>query len=308
MPTSGTRNPALAPFASASRPATVTPAACPRATAPVSQVNASLDRGRLARALTEAARRADQERDNALVLQRGISPPMIPPVPGASVAVRYVPGDTGAEVGGDWYDVIELPCGDIAFAIGDVLGHDLEAAARMGQARTALRADATDGQPPDTVLEKLNRLLTRTDADFMGTCCYVQFRPGEHSVTLVSAGHPPPMLISADGTRRLVELHANLPLGVDDTARYTATTLTLSPGATLMLYTDGLVESRTLPLDTGLERLTALSAPTGPGDLESLAEQLLTNAPTGADADDCTLLLLRRHMAPAVVPTPSPAT
>jgi serine phosphatase RsbU (regulator of sigma subunit) len=274
----------------------------------VTQVNASLDRGRLARALTETARRADRERDNALVLQRGILPPEIPAVPGASVAVRYLPGDTGVEVGGDWYDAIELPCGDVAFAIGDVLGHNLEAAARMGQARSALRAYATDGHRPAAVIERLNRLLTRTDPDFMGTCCYLQFSPGSHFVTLVSAGHPPPLFISADGQCRFVNVDPNLPLGVHETARYAATTLTLPPGATLALYTDGLVESSNTSLDVGLRRLAALPLSTGQGDLEFLADEVLAHASVGVNADDRTLLLLRRHRTHATVPAATGAT
>ena len=273
----------------------------------VTQVNASLDKGRLARALSETARRADQERDKALVLQRGILPPEIPPVPGAAVAVRYVPGATGVEVGGDWYDAIALPCGDVAFAVGDVLGHDLEAAARMGQARSALRAYATDGHPPAAVIERLNRLLSRTDPDFMGTCCYLQFSPGTSTVTLVSAGHPPPLLISADGQCRVVEVEANLPLGVHETASYAGTSFVLAPGATLALYTDGLVESRSMSLEVGLGRLSAVPASAGRGDLESLAEGLLACAPTGADADDRTLLLLRRHSLRGAVPDPARA-
>ena len=267
----------------------------------VTQVNTSLDKGRLARALSETARRADQERDNALVLQRGILPPQIPAVPGASVAVRYLPAASGAEVGGDWYDAIALPCGDVAFAVGDVLGHDLEAAARMGQARSALRAYATDGHPPAAVIARLNRLLSRTDPDFMGTCCYLQFSPRTSSVTLVSAGHPPPLLISAEGQCRPVDIDANLPLGVHESASYESVDFVLPPGATLALYTDGLVESRTMSLDVGLGRLAAVPASAGRGDLESLAEGLLACAPAGEDADDRTLLLLRRHPVPAAV-------
>ena len=273
----------------------------------VTQVNASLDRGRLARALTETARRADREQEKALVLQRGILPPDIPPVPGASVAVRYLPGATGVEVGGDWYDVMQLPCGDVGFAIGDVLGHNLEAAARMGQARSALRAYAADGHRPAAVVERLNRLLSRTDPEFMGTCCYLQFSPDSNSVTLVGAGHPPPLLISADGKRRLVELDANLPLGVHETAKYAASTLTLAPGETLVLYTDGLVESRTLSLDVGLRRLAATPASATDVGLECLAQELLASAPAGPDADDRTLLLLRRHPSPAAAPAQSQA-
>jgi serine phosphatase RsbU (regulator of sigma subunit) len=136
----------------------------------------------------------------------------------------------------------------------------------------------------------------------MGTCCYLQFSPRTSSVTLVSAGHPPPLLISADGECRPVEIEANLPLGVHESASYDGTTFVLPPGATLALYTDGLVESRTMSLDVGLGRLAAVPASAGRGDLESLAEGLLACAPAGTDADDRTLLLLRRHPVPAPAP------
>jgi len=268
----------------------------------VTQVSVSLENGRLTRTLTETAQRADRERDKALVLQRGILPLQLPRVPGASFAVRYVPAATGMEVGGDWYDVMQLPGGDVGVAIGDVLGHDLEAAARMGQARSALRAYATEGHAPASVMERLNRLLTQTDADFMGTCCYLQFSPHRDVATLVSAGHPPPLLITADGRSALVALDANLPLGVEEHTTYSQTTLPVLPGSTLVLYTDGLVESRTLPLELGLARIAQVPTQTAGADLESLAEHFVAHAPPGQAADDLTLLLLRhepeaRHLA-----------
>jgi serine phosphatase RsbU (regulator of sigma subunit) len=264
----------------------------------VTQLSVSLENGRLARTLTETAQRADRERHNALVLQRGILPPPLPRLPGASVAVRYVPGVAEAEVGGDWYDFMQLPGGDVGVAIGDVVGHDLEAAARMGQARSALRAYATEGHPPASLMERLNRLLVQTDPDFMGTCCYLQFSPRRDEVTLVRAGHPPPLMIGADGRARLVELDANLPLGVHEHTTYTQTTLPMPPGATLVLYTDGLVESRTMPLDEGLARIAEIPAQASGDDLERLAEQFVAHSPADRAADDVTLLLLR-HEPPA---------
>jgi serine phosphatase RsbU (regulator of sigma subunit) len=263
----------------------------------VSQVSVSLENGRLARTLTETAHRADRERHNALVLQRGILPPPLPRVPGASVAVRYLPGAVGMEVGGDWYDVIPLPGGDVGVAIGDVVGHDLEAAARMGQARSALRAYATEGHRPAPLMERLNRLLTQTDADFLGTCCYLQFSPRQDTVTLVSAGHPPPLLIDPDGRPQPVKLDPNLPLGVEERTTYSETTMAMPPGATLVLYTDGLVESRTLPLDAGMARLAQVPTHIAQGHLEALAEHLLTQRPSGPTEDDVTLLLLRHRGA-----------
>ena len=136
-------------------------------------------------------------------------------VPGASVAVRYRPGAAEEEVGGDWYDVLALPSGDVGVVIGDVLGHDLQAAAKMAHARSALRAYAAEGHPPAAVVELLDRLLAWTDPDFLGTCCYLQFDARTGRVTVVSAGHPPPVLVTADGAARALELDANLPLGVE---------------------------------------------------------------------------------------------
>ncbi|MDP9393513.1 MAG: SpoIIE family protein phosphatase [Actinomycetota bacterium] len=261
----------------------------------MTQVSVSLENGRLVRTLDETARRADRERANALVLQRGILPPTLPQVPGASVAVRYVPAGAGMEVGGDWYDVMRLPGGDVGAAIGDVLGHDIEAAARMGQARSALRAYATEGHQPASVMEKLNRLLTQTDAEFMGTCCYLQFSPARDTVTIVSAGHPPPLLIGPDGRSEPVQLQPNLPLGVDEGTRFSQTVLAMPPGATLVLYTDGLVESRRVPLDAGLRAISATPTHVGQGDLEGLADTILASSPAGAGGDDVTLLLLRHQ-------------
>ncbi len=259
----------------------------------VTQVSMSLENGRLARMLTETTQRAERERANALVLQRGILPPPPPRLRGATVAVRYQPGAAEVEVGGDWYDFMQLPCGDIGIAIGDVVGHDLEAAARMGQARSALRAYATEGHSPAAVLERLNRLLSQTDPDFIGTCCYLQFSPHDDTATVVSAGHPPPLLISSTGESSAVELAANLPLGVDADTAYDETRLAFTRGETLVLFTDGLVESRTLSLDAGLLRLTQIPRSTATGGLEPLADSLLELVPVGRSDDDVTLLLLR---------------
>jgi serine phosphatase RsbU (regulator of sigma subunit) len=199
--------------------------------------------------------------------------------------------------GGDWYDVMQLPSGDVGAAIGDVVGHDLEAAARMGQARSALRAYATEGHSPSALMGRLNRLLMQTDADFMGTCCYLQLTSRRDTMTLVSAGHPPPLLIDADGRSRTIDLAANLPLGVDEGTSFAETTLTIPRGATLVLYTDGLVESRTLPLDVGLQRITQVPARTGRGDLEQLAEHFVHRVAPRQSGDDLTLLLLRNEGA-----------
>ncbi len=274
----------------------------------VSQIGVALENGRLAQTLTETAHRAERERQNALVLQRGILPPPLPRVPGVDVAVRYRPGTAGMEVGGDWYDVIPLPGGDVGIAIGDVVGHDLEAAARMGQARSALRAYATEGHGPAAVMSRLNRLLAQTDAEFLGTCCYLQLSPSRGTVTVVDAGHPPPLLVDPSGRGQALDLDPHLPLGVDQGTAFRETVLELPRGATLALFTDGLVESRSVPLEEGLARLLDVPAATARGDLETLAERFITLARAGEceGEDDLTLVLLRYEGA-AAAPSAAPS-
>ena len=258
-----------------------------------SQLTVSLEKGRLARTLTETARRAEIDRQNALILQRGILPPPRPQVPGAHITVRYAPGAAGMEVGGDWYDVIPLPDGDVGVAIGDVVGHDLEAAARMGQARSALRAYATEGHPPAAVMERLNDLLIQTDPEFLGTCSYLQFSPRRKVACAVSAGHPPPLVIPPRGRVECAELDPNVPLGVSGGRRYRESSVPMPRGTTLVLYTDGLVESRTMALDEGIARLMRIPADVVRGDLETLADHLLAHSSCEQAEDDRTLLLLR---------------
>jgi len=264
----------------------------------VNQASVSLENGRLARMLAETAQRADREREKALILQRGILPPKLPRLPGTPMAVRYVPAAAGMEVGGDWYDVMQLRGGQIGVAIGDVLGHDLEAAARMGQARSALRAYATEGLPPSAVMARLNRLLIQTDTEFMGTCCYLQFDPATGAASVVSAGHPPPIVIDPAGRSHLLDLDANIPLGVEERVTFEQVGVELRPGSTLVLYTDGLVESRSVNLEDGLARLAGTPSRTARADLETLAQHLLSQAPRD-QADDLTLLLLRHAAEPS---------
>ena len=126
-------------------------------------------------------------------------PARLPERDDVSLAVRYQPSGVGAEVGGDWYDVLVLPSGALGVVIGDVIGHDLRSAARMAQARSALRAYASEGHDPSQVVQRLNRLLVQTDPDFMGTCCYVEVRPDQATVTCRAGG--PPAAPAAPGHR-----------------------------------------------------------------------------------------------------------
>jgi serine phosphatase RsbU (regulator of sigma subunit) len=154
-------------------------------------------------------------------------------------------------------------------------------------------------------MERLNALLAQTDPDFMGTCCYAEVRPDEATATFVLAGHPPPLLVPPAGAPRLVDAEPGLPLGVDEDAVYPATTVALPPGAALVLYTDGLVESRTDSLADGLQRITDTPDLTAATGVEDIAYRLLATMPEGEAADDVALLVLRNLGVGAALPRQS---
>ena len=266
----------------------------------------SLANGRLAQMLGEATSYAQRERRSSLELQRGLLPNRLPDRPDVALAVRYQPSGLGAEVGGDWYDVLELPSGALGAAIVDVIGHDLRSAARMAQARSALSAYATEGHGPSAVMERLNALMAQTDPDFMGTVCYAEVRPEESTATFVLAGHPPPLLVPAGRPPLLVDAEPGLPLGVDEDAVYLETTVALPPGSALVLYTDGLVESRSASLTEGLTRIVTTPGITGSAAVEEIAYRLLASMPDGEAGDDVALLVLRNLGTSVAARTPLP--
>ncbi len=206
-------------------------------------------------------------------LQRALLPAVLPRLRGARHAVRYLPWTHGADVGGDWYDVIHLGPDTAALVIGDVAGHSPQAAATMGQLRNALRAYAVDGHTPTGVMQCANQLLLRLEPDAMATCCYLELHLAEGTATAVLAGHPPPVL-RIRGDARCLRLRTGPPLGVRE-ARYPDSSFVLPTGSNLILYTDGLVEDRRYTLDQGLADLcTAVrSAPTD--DPRILVEHIL---------------------------------
>jgi GAF domain-containing protein/anti-sigma regulatory factor (Ser/Thr protein kinase) len=232
----------------------------------------------------------------AEVLQRSLLPDHLPPVPGLDMAARYIPGSSGVEVGGDWYDVIALPDGTVGLAMGDVVGKGVPAASLMGQLRHGLRACARGGRPPPAILELLNDLLAEPDSPGqMATLVYGVFDPATGELTLAIAGHPPPLLRRPDGTVSFVDGVAGLPLGAMPDTRYTSTTLTVEPGSTLLLYTDGLVEGRDLPLDEGMEKLRARVI--GDLDCEGLCAAVLSHSDAGQPSSDDIALLAVRYLA-----------
>ncbi|HEY9244366.1 MAG TPA: SpoIIE family protein phosphatase [Streptosporangiaceae bacterium] len=239
------------------------------------------------------ARLYHRERRVAFVLQQGLVPeePRVPE--GLEVAARYLPVGTSM-VGGDWHDIVSLPGGRTALIIGDAMGHGPEAAAVMVQLRTAAHALADLELAPEEVLRRLDRMAAAMSGTPYATCLYAVLDPDSGSCLVAKAGHPPPVLALPDGSTMLPELPAGLPLGLAagsfDTVR-----IDLPPGAVLALYTDGLVESRTRPLDDGLSALRdALGAALGkPGaTLDGACEEVI-QALRQRGEDDLTLLLAR---------------
>ncbi|MEU1195810.1 SpoIIE family protein phosphatase [Streptomyces sp. NPDC005813] len=257
----------------------------------------------VARMLAQALSRAGAaETERALTdgLQRSMMPTLGPRIPGMTIAARYVPTGGGLQVGGDWYDMIPLPGGSartksgggrFALVIGDVQGHDVRAAGLMGQLRIALRAYASEGHRPDAVLSRASRFLYGvTDSVTYGssggaddgdpddtrfaTCLYVEVDPATGTLDIARAGHPDPAIRMADGTVLMRPTAGGLPLGVDPDADYPTTRLVLEPGETMLICTDGLIETGGHDLDTGWRRIRrALEA--HEGDMESLADALV---------------------------------
>lgn len=262
----------------------------------------------LAQALSRAGL-AESERELTDGLQRSMLPTLGPEIPGMSVAARYVPTGGGLQVGGDWYDMIPLPSGRFAFVIGDVQGHDVRAAGLMGQLRIALRAYASEGHRPDAVLSRASRFLhgITSDGDDLrfATCLYAEADPVTGTLDIARAGHPDPAIRMADGTVMARPTEGGLPLGIDPDADYPTTRFTLEPGETMMICTDGLIETGGHDLETGWLRIRAILEE-HKGDLEELADSLVqavhgpsSHYTTGPLADrredDIALLLLCRQ-------------
>jgi serine phosphatase RsbU (regulator of sigma subunit) len=267
----------------------------------------SLAAGQVAAALADAqaveaerrhaAERAELDRaraqfftDVAVTLQRAVLGPTALP---DGFAVHYEPASGTLEVGGDWYDVVDLPDGRYGVVVGDVVGRGLAAAAVMGQLRSAGRALLLESQSPAHVLQALDRFADLVPGAAVSTVfCAVIDREGK-TLRYSSAGHPPAILVDADGTSRLLEEAGSLPLAVADGLVRPEAELRLPVGATLLLYTDGLVERRNEAIDEGTARavevLTAARHLEAPHLADVLTEGLLADAPD----DDVAFLLYR---------------
>jgi PAS domain S-box-containing protein len=242
----------------------------------------------------------EDERDRriAATLQRALLPERLPSAPGLSLAAHIAPGGGGTRVGGDWYDAITLPGGRLGVVIGDVAGHGVDAAARMGELRSVARAYALEGHGPAALVERMNGYHAALGADLMTTMIFAIVEIDTGSMCFVNAGHPPPLVVGTDGTARALT-GSGPPLGVLDTWRYDEQRAEVGPGTTALFYTDGLVERRGERLDTSLDRLRAAAAGAAGAARtpeETCREILEAVDAAGAD-DDVTLVVVRAEPA-----------
>ena len=231
-----------------------------------------------------------EQRRVAEVLQRTLLPVELPTIAGLELASRYVPAE-GSGLGGDWYDVFELPESRIAVVIGDVVGHGVAAAAIMAQLRTAVRAYAADDRDPASVVQAVDRLMWQLGPTAMTTLVYLLLDPVDETVEIVNAGHLPPLMIDPDGEARYLSAEGALPLGTSPNENYRSTVIPFPAGAAIVLYTDGLVERRDAPIDTGLDGLRAVGA--GSDDVEALCSDALERLMPAKPSDDIAIIAVR---------------
>lgn len=264
------------------------------------------------------ARLYRREHERALILQRSLLPPGDPEASGLDIACRYLPGNAATEVGGDWFDVIELPGHRTALVVGDVMGRGLRAAVAMGELRTAVRTLALLDLEPAEVLSALDEIArglgtpggvqqaTRAarqprDADlsevYLATCVYAVYDAVTRRCTFANAGHLPPVLVEPGESALMLDVPPGMPLGVGGEP-FEEVEVELPEGSLLALYTDGLVESRDHPLDEGLQAFVgALTDPSSP--LEDVCDHVLNTLDTHHGEDDIALLMARVQGLPA---------
>jgi hypothetical protein len=248
-------------------------------------------RGEAEALAADNSRLYQEQHSVAHTLQQSLLPDRLPDVPGMEVAVRYEPGVAGLEVGGDWYDVVAVGPDCLFVVIGDVAGRGVNAATTMASLRYAIRAFASQGDPPEVILEKLNAVNgVAVDGRFATVlCATVDLSTGD--VTMANAGHPSPLLLDAGGARFL-EAPVGVPIGVMPEARYESVTVPVAAGATLLAFTDGLFERRGETVDVGMERLR-VAAVGGNGSLPGLLDVVVEGLTEEGRADDAALLGLR---------------
>ncbi len=236
------------------------------------------------------ARLYQQQRGWADELQRALMPRPVT-IDGLEIATRYLPGAGHGQIGGDWFDVIPLPCGRTAFVIGDVLGKGIPAAATMGQLRAAVRAYAVMDLPACDAMRNLNELAGGLPGQQFVTCVYAVYDPVSRTLAYANAGHLPPAVVTADRDVWLLEDQLGLPLGLDGTV-FKEREIVLPRGSAVMLYTDGLVETRQRPISEGVDMLVRELA-RDEGDLAATCDVLIDRLTSDQLHDDVTLLYFR---------------
>ncbi|MGQ4513882.1 SpoIIE family protein phosphatase [Streptomyces sp. DW26H14] len=252
---------------------------------------------RLESLTTRARRLAETQRSRvelAVALQRGMLPRELPRTPGVRLAVGYRPATQGLNVGGDWYDVFTLPDGRIGMSVGDVQGHNIEAAAFMGQVRVGLRALASVTAAPGELLGRTNDLLVSLGADLFATCTFALLDPATGTLDCARAGHVPHVWATTDGDSGVDETEGGPPLGVLSGADYPVTRHWLTIGGVFVLLTDGVVEGPTLLLDDGLRQVRGLAADAAVagGDVGALAADVMDRATAVGHEDDAAVLVV----------------
>ncbi len=253
---------------------------------------------RIASVAIESIQEYEREHEIATTLQESFLPQELPDVKGLDLAADYLPSTIGMAVGGDWYDAVPISDSSVALVVGDVVGHGVRAAAIMGQMRNALRTYLLEGLRPSRVLERLDRMAEGFDAGDFATVVVVELEPETGFVRWSSAGQLPPLVVppgDADGA--YLEGSVAPPAGSGLPAVHSEFSARLEPGTTLVLYTDGLVESRTQPLDEGLRRLRASTVAALGGDDDGCRNargivQALIAELTGPDREDDVALLV----------------
>ncbi len=241
---------------------------------------------------TEVGRLYEEQRSVAETLQHALLPQRLPTVSGMQIAVRYLPGASGVDIGGDWYDVVPLEDGRFVFVVGDVSGRGVRAAAMMASLHYASRAYALEGHPPTEILDQLTKSLDITRDGHIATVLCGLVDVGTHQVTLANAGHLPPLVCGGTGAS-LVTTKPGSPIGIPAPAPFEPSVVTTAAQGTLIAYTDGLVERRGEILDAGLKRLQDAAMTRSSSSLEDMLSGIVTDLTANSPVDDIALIGLR---------------
>ncbi|MFD7969674.1 PP2C family protein-serine/threonine phosphatase [Streptomyces clavifer] len=234
----------------------------------------------------------------AQALQRNMLPATLPSFPGLDTAACYAPARNGLDIGGDWYDGFLLPDGSLALAIGDVQGHDVEAAAYMGQIRIAMRAIASTAVDPGEVMGRTNDLILSMGPSLFATCSFFRLDPVTRELECARAGHVASVWATADGGSGITADAGGLPLGIEARQHYPVTRRTLDADGAFVLLTDGVIEGPSLPINEGLELIRRLVSSHSGDPAADLAETVLKAAALTGHEDDAAVLVLRHGAVP----------